>query len=63
VSNQRDLSIFYLLGGIGFLALAFILYLSGPLSASDSVFGVGGALVAGIFLIIAYIGMRRAKGR
>lgn len=59
--KQRDLSVFYLLGGIGFLATAVILFVAGPKSGMDSVLGVGGELVAGIFLIIAYFGMQRAK--
>jgi hypothetical protein len=63
VSNQRDLSVFYLLGGIGFLAIAAILFITGPKSGLDSVLGVGGELVAGLLLIVAYVGMRRSRGR
>jgi hypothetical protein len=59
--KQRDLSVFYLLGGIGFLATAVILFVTGPKSGMDSVLGIGGELVAGVCLIVAYFGMRRAR--
>ncbi len=61
--GNHDLSIFYLLGGIGFIVLAVILFVSGPKSGMDSVLGVGGELLAGVFLIVAYFGMRKARNK
>jgi hypothetical protein len=61
--SQPDLSIFYLLGGIGFLALAVTLLVSGPQPGTDSVLGIGGTLLAGLLLIVAYIGLRRTRDR
>ncbi len=61
--RQPDLSVFYLLGGIGFVALAVILLLSKPQPGTDSVLGIGGTLLAGLLLIVAYVGLRRNRGR
>jgi hypothetical protein len=61
--SQPDLSVFYLLGGIGFVALAVILLVSGPQPGTDSVLGIGGTLLAGLLLIVAYVGLRRNRGR
>lgn len=61
VSKPRNLSVCYLLGGIGFLAIAAILFVTGPKSGMDSVLGIGGELLAGVCLIVAYVGLRRAK--
>jgi hypothetical protein len=55
--------VFYLLGGIGFVALAVTLLLSNPRPGTDSVLGIGGTLLAGLLLIVAYVGLRRNRGR
>jgi hypothetical protein len=63
VSNQRDLSVFYLLGGIGFIALGIFFFVASPQHDSSALLGAGGMVLAGVLVLSAYLGLRRHKRR
>src|SRR5579863_8395024 len=62
MSNQSDTSIFYLLGGISFFALAVILFMISPRHDSATLLPIGGVTIAGVLSLIAYFGTRGRGG-
>lgn len=59
MSNQTDTSIFYLLGAIGFFALAVIIYVISPVHDSGTLLPIAGITIAGVLSLVAYFGTRR----
>jgi hypothetical protein len=59
--NQPDLSIFYLLGGLGFLILAAMLVIASPPHDAGTFLPEAGVALAGILAIVAYAGLRRSR--
>lgn len=56
--DRLDLSVFYLLGGLGFLALAAIVFFTSPQRDAITVLTAFGMLAAGILAITAFFGIR-----
>ena len=63
MSNQRDLSVFYLIGGIGFVLLGILAYAISPQHDTSVLLTSAGMALAGLLAIAAYAGMRRARGK
>lgn len=62
MTGRRDLSIFYLLGGIGFIVLAVFSLAISANRDSTTLLTSGGMALAGALAIIAYFGTRRGRG-
>jgi membrane associated rhomboid family serine protease len=63
VSNQRDLSVFYLVGGIVFVLLAVLTFAISPRRDSSVLLTSAGMALAGVLAIMAFLGIRRTRGR
>ncbi len=59
--NQRLLSYCYLVGGIGFLVLAVILFFTSSPRDGLTLLTIAGVAVAGILALIAYRGTSRTS--
>ncbi|HST88369.1 MAG TPA: hypothetical protein VLJ14_08330 [Ktedonobacterales bacterium] len=59
--DRLDLSVFYLLGGLGFLVLAAIVFFTSPQRDAITVLTAFGMLAAGILAITAFFGIRRHR--
>ncbi len=59
--DRLDLSVFYLLGGLGFLVLAAIVFFTSPQRDAITLLTALGMLAAGILAIIAFLGIRRHR--
>lgn len=59
--GQRDLSIFYLLGGIGFILLGVFSLAISANRDSTTLLTSGGMALAGALAIVAYFGIRRSR--
>ena len=63
VRERLDLAVFYLLGGLGFLVLAAIVYFTSPQRDPITLLTAAGMLVAGLLAITAFFGTRRGRTR
>ena len=63
VPNRLNLSVFYLLGGLGFLVLAAIVFLSSPQRDAITLLSASGMLLAGLLAITAFFGIRRNRAQ
>jgi hypothetical protein len=63
VPNRLDLSLFYLLGGLGFLALAAIVFFVSPQRDIITLMTAFGMLVAGLLALTAFFGIRRNRAQ
>ena len=61
--NRLNLSVFYLLGGLGFLVLAAIVFLSSPQRDAITLLSASGMLLAGLLAITAFFGIRRNRAQ
>ena len=61
VRDRLDLSVFYLLGGLGFLVLAAIVFFISPQRDAITLLTAFGMLAAGILAITAFLGIRRNR--
>lgn len=62
MTGQRDLSIFYLLGGIGFILLAVFSLVISSNRDTTTLLTSGGMALAGVLAILAYFGTRSGRG-